>query len=223
MLSDKERLVTDWYDQNAKVWAKSRKGTSEPSFWAKEYAYFKGLQKYQGKLIEIGSGSGREAIEWIQMGYEYTGIDTSSTLIQIAKQTEPLGHYYHTSVYEMPFLPNTFDAFSSWAMLPHVPKERIELALDAIENVLKPKALGFIAMREGTEEKQESETGRWFSYYTESEFRTILAKCGFEVLSRGRKQSRADLSWLTFFVTPNKYKSKKSQSVIGIKSPVLLE
>jgi hypothetical protein len=104
----------------------------------------------------------------------------------------------------MSFPANTFDAFSSWAMLPHVPKERIGAALDAIHDVLKPEALGFMAMREGTEEKQEAEAGRWFSYYTQSEFRAVLSKHGFNVLSEERKQSRRDLIWLTFFVTPNK-------------------
>ena len=204
MLSDRERVVVDWYDKNAQVWAKQRKTTSAPSFWVQEYTHFQKLQKPQGNLLEIGSGSGREAIEWIRMGYKYTGIDTSEALIQIAKQTEPLGDYFHASVYEMPFLPNTFDAFSSWAMLPHVPKNRIGVALDAIHNILKPKSLGFIAMREGTEEKQEPETGRWFSYYTQDEFEEILVSHGFEVLSRDRKLSRAGLTWLTFFVTPNK-------------------
>lgn len=204
MLSERERLAADWYEQNAASWAKQRKKTSEPSFWAQEYAYFKQLQKPQGKLLEIGSGSGREAIEWIRKGYEYTGIDTSAALIQIAKQTEPLGHYFHTSVYEMSFSSNTFDAFSSWAMLPHVPKERISIALDAVQSVLKPKALGFIAMREGMEEKQEAETGRWFSYYSQDEFEAILMKHGFESLAKGRKQSRADLIWLTFFVRSQK-------------------
>lgn len=204
MLSEREKLVTDWYDQNAEVWATQRKKTSEPSFWVQEYAYFEQLKKPQGKLLEIGSGSGREAIEWIQKGYEYCGIDTSAALIQIAKQTEPLGHYFHTSVYEMPFPSNNFDAFSSWAMLPHAPKERIGVALDAIHNVLKPDGLGFIAMREGTGEKQEPETGRWFSYYSQSEFEAILAEHGFEILSKGRKQSRADLVWLTFFIKSRK-------------------
>ena len=200
MLSERERLVVDWYDQNAETWAKSRKGASEPSFWAKEYAYFKELQKSQGRLLEIGSGSGREAIEWIQMGYEYNGVDTSSALIQIAKQTEPLGHYFHTSVYEMPFPSNTFDAFSSWAMLPHVPKERIGVALDGIQRVLKPGGIGFVAMREGMDEKQEPGTGRWFSYYSQLEFERILEKHRFEILFKSHKQSRPDLVWLTFFV-----------------------
>jgi ubiquinone/menaquinone biosynthesis C-methylase UbiE len=201
MLSEREKLVADWYDQNAKAWARQRKKISEPSFWAQEYAQFRELKKPQGKLLEIGSGSGREAIEWIRMGYEYIGIDISMALIQIAKRTEPLGRYFYTAVYEMPFSPGAFDAFSSWAMLPHVPKERIGIALDAIQRVLKPGAIGFIAMREGTGEKQEPETGRWF-YYSQNEFENILITHGFEILLKNRKQSRPDLVWLTFFVKP---------------------
>lgn len=101
MLSEREKEVADWYDQNAEAWAKSRKRTFEPSFWAQEYASFKQLKKPEGKLLEIGSGSGREAIEWIQMGYEYSGIDTSAALIRMAQQTEPLGHYFHNIVLDV--------------------------------------------------------------------------------------------------------------------------
>jgi ubiquinone/menaquinone biosynthesis C-methylase UbiE len=197
-LSNNEQSAIDWYDQNATAWAAQRKKTSEPSFWAQEYESFKLLPR--GELLEIGSGSGREAIEWVRMGYRYTGIDPSAALIRIAKQTEPAGSYYHTSVYEMPFAPHTFDAFSSWALLPHIPKERVGMALKAIRKVLKPTAAGFIGMREGHGESQEPGTGRWFSYYSEGEFKQILQKQGFEIVTHGRKPSRADLSWLTFFV-----------------------
>lgn len=198
--SEKEKLVIEWYDRNAEVWANQRKKLSEPSFWAQEYNEFKQLKVPQGKLLEIGSGSGREAMEWIQMGYEYFGIDTSKNLIEVAKQTEPAGHYFHASIYEMPFEPHTFDAFSSWAMLPHVPKERIRHALLEIHRVLKRDGIGFIAMREGTGERQEEKTGRWFSYYLQDEFVEILEDCGFTAIRKGRKISRPDLTWLTFFV-----------------------
>lgn len=204
MLSEREKLVVDWYNQNAEDWAKQRKKTSEPSFWAQEYTYFEQLGNPPRKLLEIGSGSGREALEWSRMGYEYSGIDTSTTLIQIARKTEPLGRYFLSSVYEMPFSSNTFDAFSSWAMLPHIPKERIGVALDAIQRVLKPQGLGFIAMREGVEERQEPETGRWFSYYSQNELEDTLTRHGFEILSKGTKPSRVDLTWLTFFVRSQK-------------------
>ena len=198
--TDRERLAADWYDQNGEKWAAQRKKLSEPSFWAQEYEAFKRLRKPEGALLEIGSGSGREAIEWIRMGYRYTGIDPSTTLIQIAKQTEPKGHYFLTSVYQMPFQPNTFDAFSSWALLPHAPKERVGTALDAIRKVLKLDAWGLIAMREGEGEKQEQATGRWFSYYAQDEFEKILKERGFAVSRKEKKASRADLVWLTFFV-----------------------
>jgi hypothetical protein len=100
----------------------------------------------------------------------------------------------------MPFAPSSFDAFSSWAMLLHIPKERIGIALDAIHGVLKKDALGFIAMREGEGEKQELATGRWFSYYLQDEFGEILRTHGFDIVHQGRKPSRTDLVWLTFFV-----------------------
>lgn len=182
-LSEREMQVTDWYNQNGELWAGQRKKNSEPSFWAYEYEYFRSL-KNQGSLLEIGSGSGREATEWTRMGFEYTGIDTSLVLLKIAQENEPAGRYFHTSIYDMPFAPGSFDAFSSWAMLPHIPKERIAIALDAIQKVLKPGALGFIAMREGEGEKQEPETGRWFSYYLQDEFEEILRAQGFEIIHR---------------------------------------
>lgn len=203
-LTEQEKSVVSWYNQNAEIWASQRKKISEPSFWVQEYHDFQLLRKPQGKILEIGSGSGREATEWVQMGYEYTGIDTSKNLIQIAEKAEPAGQYFHTSVYQMPFLPHTFDAFSSWAMLPHIPKERIKIVLRLIREVLKTEGLGFIAMREGEKEEQEGEKGRWFSYYFQDEFEKILNECNFEIIQKGRKSSRPNLVWLTFFVRPCK-------------------
>ncbi len=200
ILSERERETIEWYDRHGEIWANQRKKIGEPSFWDEEYRFFQSLKKPDGKLLEIGSGSGREAIEWIRMGFEYTGIDPSASLIQIAKKNTPEGRYFEASVYEMPFDESSFDAFSSWALLPHVPKERIGISLDAIRWVLKPGAIGFMAMREGSGEKQEAETGRWFSYYLQEEFEDILKTRGFEILSKGRKPSRPGLVWLTFFV-----------------------
>jgi ubiquinone/menaquinone biosynthesis C-methylase UbiE len=200
LLTQREIETVDWYDKNGKKWADERKKIGEPSFWDEEYRQFLSLKKPEGRLLEIGSGSGREAREWIQMGYSYTGIELSSTLIDIAQKTAPLGIYVQTSVYEMPFIESSFDAFSSWAMLPHIPKEKIGLGLSCIRRVLKRGALGFLAMREGEGEKREPENGRWFSYYRQDEFGIILKKCGFEIVSQGRKPSRPDLTWLTFIV-----------------------
>ena len=78
MLSNKEKLVRNWYDRNAYQWAKQRKKLAEPSFWTQEYEIFQSLQPSAGKLLEIGSGSGREATEFIRVGYNYFGIEPNN-------------------------------------------------------------------------------------------------------------------------------------------------
>lgn len=203
MLSLAEKQTLEYYDTHAEAWANSRKKTSEPSFWHSEYQVLKKLLPPQSTILEIGSGSGRESLELTQMGYTYTGIDTSQELLKIAQKTNPSCTFIHTTAYSLPFLPESFDAFTSWAMLPHIPKERIGDALSSIQKSLKSGAIGFIAMREGEGEKQEPETGRWFSYYTQNEFEKILESAGFKIESKSKKPSRANLTWLIFFIRKN--------------------
>jgi ubiquinone/menaquinone biosynthesis C-methylase UbiE len=200
MLTSREKETVDYYNQNAAVWAGKRKTTSEPSFWQAEYEIFKALRPPQGKVIEIGSGSGREALELCVMGYDYVGVDASSELLKIAKKTNPSGSFFEAVPYRLPFDPQTFDAVFSWALLPHTPKDRIGEALEEIKRVLKPGAIGFFAMREGEGERQEPGTTRWFSYYQEEEFEKILQAHGFTVEKKAKKPSRPGLTWLTFFV-----------------------
>lgn len=202
MLTEKEQQTLSWYESNAEIWAGQRKKLTEPSFWQQEYIQ---LKKPQGKILEIGSGSGREALELMRMGYEYTGIDVSNELLKIAQRTAPEGKFLYSTVYNLPFSNDTFDAFSSWDLLPHIPKERIDEALNAIRTTLKSDAVGFIAMREGEGERQEPETGRWFSYYSQEEFEKILQKNGFRIEQKYKKPSRINLTWLVFFV----YKESK--------------
>jgi len=199
-LTDREIQTIGYYEKNAALWAAQRKKITELSFWSEEYIRLKQLQEPKGKILEIGSGSGREALELIRIGYEYTGIDTSKELLTIARETASVGSFFYSTVYDLPFAEESFDAFSSWSMLPHIPKRRIDEALGSIKQVLKPGAVGFMAMREGQGEEEELGTGRWFSYYTQDEFEKILQKQGFQVEFKNKKPSRANLTWLTFFV-----------------------
>src|SRR5581483_7852446 len=99
LLSIKEQETALYYEIHAKDWAERRKKTTEPSFWQKEFEELKKLQIPKGKVLEIGSGAGREALELTALGYEYYGIDTSQELLKIAKKANPHSHFFHTSVY----------------------------------------------------------------------------------------------------------------------------
>ena len=200
MLTEEEQQTVSYYNQHAKEWAEKRKKNTEPSFWDAELRELKALEVPQGTILEMGSGAGREAVELIGMGYEYVGMDVSQELLKIAAQVNPSSQFVYSTAYAMPFATGTFNAFFSWAMLPHIPKERLGVVLEELKRVLKHRAIGFLAMREGEGYHREAETGRWFSYYTQEELELILQQHGFRIEKMGKRPSRPGLVWLTAFV-----------------------
>lgn len=199
-LTTEELQTRSYYEQHATDWSQRRKQKNEPSFWQDEFNEFQKIRTPHGTVLEIGSGAGREALELMKMGYDYIGIESSPSLLKVAKEAYPTIKIFLATPYDLPLAPESVDAFFSWAMLPHVPKGRIKLALEVLKRVLKGDGIGFIAMREGSGYRKEEKTGRWFAYYTQEEFATILQELGFQILKQSKKQSRPDLVWLTFFV-----------------------
>lgn len=199
-LTQEEKQTIAYYDAHAQEWSNRRKKETEASFWKEELDVFQSLQPPQGMILELGSGSGREALELTQMGYAYVGVDTSAELLKIAMQRLPSSSFVQATPYHLPFPAQSFDAFFSWAMLPHVPKQRLSAALTSLKAVLKPGAGGFFAMREGIGFSEEPSTGRWFSYYSQEELLSDLFQNGFKVQRYYKKFSRIDLTWLIFFV-----------------------
>ena len=66
------------------------------------------MEKYHellpgGKVLEVGSGAGKEAAALIGMGYEYTGADASKGLIALAQQRNPTAAFKNVAVEELDF------------------------------------------------------------------------------------------------------------------------
>ena len=132
-LTPQEKLTIEAYDQNATTWAQSRNKKGD---WAKEKETFKEYLP-SGKVLEIGSGGGRDAKDLIEMGYEYTGTDISKGLLEEARKNNPKATFLLQSVYELDFPEKTFDGFWACAVLLHMPKDRMSEALKSIHNVIK--------------------------------------------------------------------------------------
>jgi len=97
------------------------------------------------------------------------------------------------------------DGFWAAAVLIHVPKERIDEAMDAIKRNLKAQAVGFIAMKEGEGEKLETKdyldnTQYLFSYWQRDEFRDVLAKHGMISRYESYIPMSERTKWLTYIV-----------------------
>ncbi len=76
-LTDKEQKTVAYYDRSGEEWAAAH--ASESSWWLAEMQKFRAMLP-SGKVLEIGSGAGKDAQALIQMGYQYVGTDASKGL-----------------------------------------------------------------------------------------------------------------------------------------------
>lgn len=193
-----EEVTNKYYDEHGRSWAS---GHQDQNFWADALKEFSKLLP-KGKIIEIGSGGGRDAEMLISMGYDYIGTDVSQTLLEVAQENNPGARFVYQSVYELNFPNEKFDGFWTAATLLHIPKSRIDEALQSIKNVLKDDAVGFISLKEGEREEivDQYEGKRFFAFYSMEEFEEVLKRNNFEVLWKLRQPVSENTIWLQFIV-----------------------
>jgi len=187
-----------YYDNEANTWSASHGGDEKDSWWKDEMLKFNEYLP-SGKVIEIGSGVGKDAQALISLGYDYIGTDASIGLLELAKQRNPSAQFIQKYAHELNPSFGEFDGFWASAVLLHIPKDEIEHSLLAISSVLRNEGVGFITMKEGEGERIDEKTGRLFTYYKEDKFRDVLESTGFSVLEAGRRDTEKD-NWLIFYV-----------------------
>ncbi len=199
-LTPQELKTKQTYDKIAADWSSIH---MQKGFWKEE---MDALQKLlpKGHILEIGAGGGRDATELIQRGFDYYGTDISGKLLDQARKNNPGVSFEQMSVYDLKF-DLEFDGFWCAAVLLHIPKKHIGIALGSINAAIKPGGIGFISVKEGVGEKMEDNTGfykgeRFFAYWSADEFVTELESAGFTVIEQGYKPMNEKTKWLTFIV-----------------------
>src|SRR5687767_11237379 len=108
-LTNQEKKTVDYYDRTAKEWVATH-GSDGGSYWLAEMQKFHSLLP-TGKVLEIGSGAGKDAQALIETGYQYTGTDASKGLIELAQERNPGATFENKSVFDLDYPDNTFDGF----------------------------------------------------------------------------------------------------------------
>lgn len=91
----------------------------------------------RGKVLEIGCGSGNDALRFISQGADYTGIDlTDNAVFSTQNKIGKYGKVFRMNAERLNFPNNTFDLVYSWGVIHHTlnPKRVIR----EIHRVLKP-------------------------------------------------------------------------------------
>jgi SAM-dependent methyltransferase len=197
-----EAKTIETYDAHADVWATSHAVRNDWEWAAKRFRAF----LPSGKVLEVGCGGHRDADELIGLGYDYLGTDASEGMIRTARGGNPKAEFKQLNVYDLPELNQVFDGFWACAVLLHIPRERIDEALQSIGKVVRKDGIGMISMKNGdrtdfeVRDKHGRHEERLFVYWKREEFAEVLTRNGFEVIDYVYKPLSERTSWHVFFV-----------------------
>lgn len=190
----------DWYNKHAKEFAQKAATHVYDSF-----ATFEKLLPKGGKILDAGCGSGRDVSYFIRDGFDATGMDISSGLIEVAKKDYPQGKFLVADMRSLPFKENDFDGLWSSASLLHFENRGDVLkSLQEFYRVLKEHGVLFISVKLQTKDKtgleydKRFDEPRFFQYFTEKEMHELLKEVGFTVFSSKIQQSktRSEIQWI---------------------------
>lgn len=157
-------------------------------------------------VLEIGTGSGRDAAWLLERGFSVTGVDGSRRMIGEAVSRHPELHdrIRHCVLPDLlPFPAERFDGALSLATIMHLPEEAIPPVLREIMRVLRPggtAALSVSVERSGLNERGEDGRGRHFTVLSVATWQRLLGAAGFEMVrdwANPDATGRPGISWAT--------------------------
>lgn len=181
-----------FYNENAEEYCKLNHNTD----MSHAYAIFEKHLPKQGKLLDLGCGSGRDSGYFIKQGYEVTAVDGSEVMCKCAEEflQQPVACMKFE---ELSFV-EEFDGIWASASLLHVDKNNLELVVKKIAAALKPAGVLFASFKYGKEERVEN--GRFFHDSNEEEIKELLQD-KFELLEMHQsfdgRGDRNDLRWIS--------------------------
>jgi ubiquinone/menaquinone biosynthesis C-methylase UbiE len=136
------------------------------------------------RIIDVGSGPGRDGVLLQQAGKEVVCVDASESMIKLSSER---GLKSVLAGFDsLPFENQLFDGVWSYTALLHIPKKSIESPLSEISRVLKQSGVFALGLIEGDTEEYKESSGidmpRWFSFYQKEEVENLCKKHGFSLV-----------------------------------------
>jgi ubiquinone/menaquinone biosynthesis C-methylase UbiE len=176
-----DKVTIDTYDKMAEEYDEE---TS--TFWKRFPVNF--IEQFvkdlkQGKVLDAGSGPGRDGLILKSHGLNVLCMDASQKMVDIciSKGLDSI----KGDLLDLPSEDNSFDGVWAYTSLLHLKKETINKAIAEIKRVLKKEGLFALGMIEGEGEFYRESSGmnlpRWFAFYTKKELENLLITNNFEI------------------------------------------
>jgi len=185
----------DFYDQHAAALADGYESISFENAYPFLVPVF---ERPPVKVLDIGSGTGRDAAWIASKGHSVTAVEPSEAMRSIAKSLHPSNMISWVND-ELPKLSGQelvtarFDVVLASAVWMHVDPADHRIAIGRIFELTKPGGVAFVSLRLGP---QIAERGMY--EISPSEFVTLAARAGFTVVPKGDFTDllgRPEVSW----------------------------
>lgn len=161
------------------------------------YEKFKQYLKPNGKVLDVGCGSGRDSKRFIEDGYQVEAIDASEAICKYAGKY--IGQQVKCQNVEEITYENEFDGIWACASLLHVRKEEMPAVIEKLRRALKEKGVLYVSFKLGSGERFTE--GRFFNDYVGKEIMEVFSgQNGFEIkecfATEDVRKERKDKMWI---------------------------
>ncbi len=201
--SEYKQITNETFNEIADDYAKRDSEVVDETFQVKK-ALDTFIQRLpaDARVLDIGSGGGRDSRYLAEHTFKVTGIDASERMIKNASTAAPQIDYKQMDFEALDFPKESFDGIWANASLHHIPKDRIEPVLRKIHELLKEHGTFFMKVKHGSSEgiRENKKFGRmlkrYFAFYSPEELTEIFTAIGFKIKSTEVDDSK---EWLDIF------------------------
>ena len=161
-----KRTSIDYYEKYAETFFE----TTVLADMQMVYQPFLSLVKPQGRILDLGCGSGRDSNYFIRRGYQVTALDGSPTLARLA--SDYIGQEVICGRIEELAYEREYDGIWACASLVHMEKKYMPEMLGKVKRALKDDGILYVSLKYGSGEGVKD--GRYFNYYDEAQLRTVI-------------------------------------------------
>ena len=150
----------DYYNKNSEEYFNSTLNVDMTN----TYKPFLKLVPKDGKILDLGCGSGRDSMNFMKLGYEVTAVDGSKELAK--KASVLLGKEVIVNTFEELELKEKFHGIWACASLLHIKREDLKTVLNNLYNNLDDNGVFYMSFKYG-EKEYVDDKNRYFNCFTD--------------------------------------------------------
>lgn len=162
-----------WYDNNAKSYFEK---TFNSDNHLNQNLFWEVLNSDSPYILDLGCGSGRDALKFQSFGAKVKGIDASKELVSLVNA---LG--INADIMDMREISfnKEFDGIWACASLLHLSKNDCKIVLNKCHDALKVNGIIYVSVKSFEENTNDC---RYFSYYERNELESMIKSAGFDIM-----------------------------------------